>query len=394
MTSANEEGLRVPRHAPAPPPELLDDGAIIKIQLAGRAYRFHAIWLRDNAQDAATRDPTNRQRLITLLDIPHNIRIRAASWTGHGLDIEFARGNKSVEFDLDWLLAHAYDKPAPAAAGWTDPVLTRWDAALAEHIPSDSYAAVREDEAARRNWLAMVRRYGFACLSGCPRREGIACEVTALFGYVRETNYGRSFGVRTRASPSNLADTDLGLQAHTDNPYRDPTPGLQILACLENSVDGGSSVIVDGFKVAERLQAHTPQDITLLSGYCARFEYSGSPRVVLRSKRPILELSPDGELVAVRFNNRSAAAFTDIPFDVMAEYYRAYRRMAELVEDPALSVRLRLQPGDLLLMDNLRILHGREAFGSVGDRWLEGCYADLDSLRSTLAVMEQAEVTG
>ncbi len=379
------------RQDPAPPPGLLEDGTIVELHLAGRACRFHAIWLRDNAQDASTRSPANGQRLITLLDIPSDTRIRAASWTKHGLRIDFEPGDKTVEFDPDWLLTHAYDKPAAAAAGWIDPAVTRWDAGLAAHIPGDSYAAVREDEAARRRWLAMVRQYGFARLSGCPRRDGIACEVAGLFGYVRETNYGRSFDVRVRADPGNLADTNLGLQAHTDNPYRDPTPGLQILACMENSVDGGSSILVDGFKIAARLQ---PRDFTLLSGYCARFEYGGASGVMLRSKRPILELSPDGELVAVRFNNRSTAAFTDIPFEIMAAYYRAYRRMTELVEDPALSVRLRLQPGDLLLMDNLRVLHGREPFTSEGERWLQGCYVDRDGLRSRLAVMERAGVPG
>ena len=72
----------------------------------------------------------------------------------------------------------------------------------------------------------------------------------------------------------------------------------------------------------------------------------------------------------------------------MAEYYAAYRRMAELVEDPALCVRFQLQPGDLFIVDNLRVLHGREAFTGGGERWLQGCYADKDGLLSTLAALE------
>ena len=54
------------------------------------------------------------------------------------------------------------------------------------------------------------------------------------------------FEVRTEVNPSNLAYTGLGLQAHTDNPYRDPVPTLQILYCLENSGEGGDSYVVDG----------------------------------------------------------------------------------------------------------------------------------------------------
>ena len=107
-------------------------------------------------------------------------------------------------------------------------------------------------------WLAAVRRYGFAVMTDTPTEPGTLCKVAELFGYVRETNYGRWFEVRAEVNPNNLAYTNLGLQAHTDNPYRDPVPTLQILACLENSVEGGDSIVVDGFKVVERLQGGEP----------------------------------------------------------------------------------------------------------------------------------------
>ena len=50
----------------------------------------------------------------------------------------------------------------------------------------------------------------------------------------------------------------------------------------------------------------------------------------------MIELGPDSELIAVRFNNRSIAAFTDVPYDDMVGSYAAYRRLAEIIEDPAL----------------------------------------------------------
>ena len=49
--------------------------------------------------------------------------------------------------------------------------------------------------------------------------------VVDLFGYVRETNYGRVFDVKIEPDPANLAFTSRRIGMHTDNPYRDPGPG-------------------------------------------------------------------------------------------------------------------------------------------------------------------------
>jgi gamma-butyrobetaine dioxygenase len=218
------------------------------------------------------------------------------------------------------------------------------------------------------------------------------CKVAELFGFVRETNYGRWFEVRAEVNPNNLAYTNLGLQAHTDNPYRDPVPTMQILACLENSVEGGESIVVDGFKLVHRLKEETPRWFALLSRHPARFEYAGSAGVRLRAKKPFIELAADGELTGVRFNNRSAAPLVDVPYDEMGAFYAAYRRFAELVEDPAMEVTFRLQPGELFIVDNTRVLHARKAFSGSGNRWLQGCYPDKDGLLSTLAAIEETEM--
>ena len=103
----------------------------------------------------------------------------------------------------------------------------------------------------------------------------------------------------------------------------------------------------------------------------------------------MIELGPDGELLAVRFNNRSAAAITDVPFDAMERYYAAYRRFAEGVDDPSFAVTFKLQPGELFIVDNTRVLHAHKAFSGSGQRWLQGCYPDKDGLLSTLAAIEE-----
>ena len=187
-------------------------------------------------------------------------------------------------------------------------------------------------------WLANVRKYGFGKITNGPITEGALFKVIELFGYVRETNYGKHFEVRTEVNPSNLAFTGLALQAHTDNPYRDPVPTLQLLYCLESSAAGGENMLVDGFKAITRLREENEEYFDLLSNYSARFEYKNNKDVHLKSRRPIIELSSNGELLAIRFNNRSMSAVNDVPFDKMENWYSAYRRLGEIIDDPNMEI--------------------------------------------------------
>ena len=366
------------------------NGKMIALSVNGSsAIRFHAVWLRDNARDAATRAPGNGQRLIVLRDIPADTRITSAEVAGQVVSLTFAPEGKMIDYDIEWLLANAYDRAAPTVKGWTQSHIETWDSGLTERMPVADFDAVRSTPFALRDWLSQVARYGFGKLSNGPVRDGALFDVVDLFGYVRETNYGRHFEVRTEVNPTNLAYTGLGLQAHTDNPYRDPVPTVQVLYCLESSAAGGANMVVDGFRAAERLREENADWFNVLTRYCARFEYAGSEGVVLRSRRPMIELAPDGELTAIRFNNRSTAAITDVPFDEMETYYAAYRRLSEIIEDPSMEVTFRLEPGESFVVDNTRVLHARKAYSGTGTRWLQGCYADKDGLLSTLAALER-----
>jgi len=367
-----------------------EHGSVVALSFTdGTQDRFHAIWLRDNAPDPATRSPENGQRLITLIDIPEETRVSAIELLHpNSLKVSFEPENKTVTFSLDWLLQHSYDKTDVSSAGWLDRKIETWDGSLNSDVPSANYKTVIQDQKALGRWLANIRRYGFAKMIGCPVESGALVDVAELFGFVRETNYGKWFEVRTEVNPTNLAYTGAGLQAHTDNPYRDPVPTMQILYCLENSAEGGDSMVVDGFRAVKRLQEESPKSFDLLARYCARYEYSGEAGINLHSRKPMIDLQPDGELIGVRFNNRSTAPIIDVPYELMPDYYKAYRRLSAIVSDPDMAVRFKLAPGECFIVDNTRVLHSRSAYSGEGSRWLQGCYPDKDGMLSTLAAME------
>jgi len=73
----------------------------------------------------------------------------------------------------------------------------------------------------------------------------------------------------------------------------------------------------------------------------------------------------------------------------MQDYYAAYRRFSEIINDAAMEVSFKLSPGEAFIVDNTRVLHARKGYSGTGTRWLQGCYADKDGLRSTYDSMMQ-----
>ncbi len=370
--------------------ELIESGQVLGVVWGGgRSARYHAIWLRDNALDADSLDPGNGQRLISILDLPVEVVIESATVNQRSdLELLMMPEGKHLTFTGSWLWQHRYDVQRQLQAGWVDPRIRLWEGELPPDVPTADFIDISNSRFELGKWLANVRDFGFARLRNIPHAAGAVCDVAELFGFVRETNYGRYFEVRSEVDPVNLAYTGLGLQAHTDNPYRDPVPTLQLLACLENSAQGGDSILVDGFNAVRRLKEQSTRDFELLSRYCARFTFAGADDVSLHATRPMIELGVDGRLQSIRFNNRSVAPITDVPFEQLGGYYRAYRHFAEIITDPSMEVTFKLQAGELFIVDNQRVLHSRKSFSSAGNRLLQGCYADIDGLYSTLRVIE------
>ena len=372
--------------------KIIDDGKSIILQRAdGSTLRYHSTWLRDNALDSKTRDTKNGQRLITLSDIPIDTCVKSAILDdkGENISLTFSPESKKISFSTSWLETYAYDVNKNFLKGWVSPDLKVWKSDMSKNIPNIDYKTAKSDNTLLLNWMKSLHRYGFAKITGGNKESGAIIQIANLIGYIRETNYGKFFEVRSEISAVNLAYTNLGLQAHTDNPYRDPAPTIQILYCIENSASGGDSKVVDGFKAAILLKEENPKYFDLLTKYCARFEYNEDGKTHLQSRRPMIELSPDSEIITIRFNNRSTAPITDVPYIDMENYYKAYRKFSEIINDPSMSINFKLEPGESFIVDNTRVLHSRTAYSGSGNRWFQGCYVDKDGLLSKIFTLSK-----
>lgn len=376
------------RHAEPGPAQglaMVEGSNVILVRPSGARTSLPAIWLRHNCPCDACRHP-NGQRLVEFLDIPAGVAARSAQLGADGtLEVVWGNDGHVSSYAAAWLAAHSLD-PAARAARRPRPRL--WGAELATAIPRGDWREMCGSMAAEQRALQGFIDYGFLIISSVPSKSGMVVEVGNRLGHVRVTNYGVHFDVRSVPNPNNMAFTAVGLGVHTDNPYRDPTPGVQLLHCLESEAPGGDTILVDGFRAAELLREQDPTAFSLLSWLPVDFRFADAA-ADLRARVPVISTDSEGRIAAVHFNNRSMAAL-DAPEDAIEPWYAAYRKFAALLTRPEAELRLRLAPGDLMVMNNVRTLHGRTAFdANAGRRHLQGCYVDMDGIESRLRVLSR-----
>jgi len=361
---------------------LLNDGRLVRITWRdGENRDFAARWLFDHADES--RDPISGQRGHGALALERASRLEAARIEDDGLIVRFEAGGPERRIDVG-RLRDGCGSDAPLISPWPTPdSITK-----ARPIP---FAAYMSDDLALRETLSRVSRWGLAVLVGAGCAPGAVERAVARFGFVRETNYGRLFDVRIEAQPRNLAFSDRPLDLHTDNPYRDPVPTLQLLHAITADDDGGATLFVDALAHAEALRREAPDAFETLARTPVRFSFGGDDAARWSFVSPVLGLDATGAVEIVRLNHRSLDLAHNDPVAVEA-WYEAYLAFYRRLHAPAAAFEMRLAPGDLVIFDNRRLVHGRRAMASASPRWLQGCYADVDGLLATLARLERTGV--
>jgi gamma-butyrobetaine hydroxylase len=368
---------------------IVDDELVIE-WYDGKESRIYGHWLRDHCQMPTSINTNNGQRLFSVVDIPKETYIEKAYKDEKGnVCVLFQPENHLSVFSQNWLIKNCYDLNLHFDDR-SERQKKLWQKDTFEAgLPFVDFESMCNDESGKLDMLRLIRDVGFVVLENVPTKEGQVLKVISELGYTRETNYGALFEVRTEVNPNNLAYTNMGLGSHTDNPYRDPVPTVQLLHCLESSTEGGDSVLLDGFKAATVLRQESKEDFDILTSTWINFRFSDA-KTDLRSRVPMIELNDNNEIVKVRYNNRSIDTIK-LPTNKIRHFYKAYRHWSEIIERDDLKIIFKLSEGDLMLLDNTRIMHARTAFSKKGRRHLQGAYTDLDGLYSLLNLMENRQ---
>lgn len=375
------------------------DGAgpdtLVLIWPDGLTGRFNRFWLRENAVAPSLGsngiNANTRENDGNLDDFPGDLAISNVRITPAGaVSITWAPEGEETQHHPGWLRDVAEGVWHPRYA---IPAQVPWEAADMPIPVTHSGPAVQTDDDALKSWLEDTWRYGVSRLEGLDPVSGTLEAVANRIGVIRASNFGFLFHVETKPDPDSNAYTSAALTGHTDLASRELQPGLQFLMCLENTCSDGASTMVDGFAVAEALRAEDPETFdnmtTLPWVFSNRHRDSD-----YRFSGPIIQLDARGTVVETRCTT-FLRAFPDMEPTDVPRAYEALRTYLRMIRSERFMCQTLFRPGDLVLFDNRRILHGRDSFDPQGGRRkLEGCYMEHDELFSRLRVLARPGTIG
>lgn len=345
-------------------------------------------WLRDHGEDSRSLDPETWQRKVDTFSISDDVCAEYLTPDEQGVLVDWNDASQTT---------HTWARLAEVGAAQREPLAALpkvtfpqgADRQLWRSAPQDVAAPIPNDlflsnDNALGVWLAVLHRRGYGIIADVPEGHDAVSAIAERIGYVRKTIFGGVWDLSSEvADHADTAYTTSYLAPHTDGTYMHDAPGLQLFCCQERSGEGGQSILVDGFAAAAELSVEHAE---LLAAVAVPGWYL-EPGVHLATERPVLRTDSAGVLQQVSLNNYDRAPFLLQP-DEQARFYEAYAALHQLVNDERRWLKVEWKPGQMLVIDNWRILHGRTAY--TGARRFLGAYMNHEDFESKLRVLSMA----
>ncbi|KAE9373343.1 Clavaminate synthase-like protein [Stipitochalara longipes BDJ] len=380
------------------------------IHTAEPVAAWHPAYLRDMCRCPRCRDPSSTQKTFQTTDIPEKIQAREVDFGEDGSvsitwenDIPGFGPDHVTTFSKDFLYHHLtqrslaearFEPPEPRV--WSKKKITR-------ELQSITFEDYMKDEEALYRALFSLNLHGILLLKGVPESETAVEDITSRMGTLRDTFYGRTWDVKSVPEAKNVAYTHQYLGLHMDLLYMANPPGFQLLHCLKNTCEGGSSLFSDSFAAVGQLHwSHIKQLTDTKIGYqyknAGEHYYFEHPVIETQNYNSVIwedskvmkhvNYSPPFQADHLQTAWNQASKFS--PF------LTALKKFADRVEDPDYLYEYKMQEGDCVIFNNRRVLHGRREFDAAhGERWLKGAYVDTDVFMSRFRVLnEKYELKG
>ncbi|SPP88714.1 blast:Gamma-butyrobetaine dioxygenase [Drosophila guanche] len=358
---------------------------------------FPGVWLRDNCRCAVCFHGSSKSRRLDWDAFDTRVRplsVRSDKAAGQ-VHVSWSDAHES-SYTLAWLRQRSFDTQRQRSylEDFYRPSTRHWAGAEFEQIAQHfDYEQVMAEDASLKQWLQALAVYGVALLRGAPLDEGVVRRLAERVGFIRRTTYGEEFIVQAKPGAQNFAYLSLPLPLHTDLPYYEYKPSVNILHCVvQTKSRGGSNLLVDAFHIADRLRSQHPEDFERLCRIPVDWNDIGSEdgrefHNIWRA--PVICLDAEGKYARINHSVPQRDSHFSVPLEEVEPWYESYARFVRLARDDAHAFKTR--PGDVLTFNNIRLLHGRTGYDDTeqNSRYIVGAYLDWDIIYSRLRVLKK-----
>ncbi|XP_026471739.1 gamma-butyrobetaine dioxygenase-like [Ctenocephalides felis] len=361
-------------------------------------YKYPYTWLRDNCQCSECFHKGSQSRTLNWDNF--DVRIKPTNFKVYSEQEKVLinwSDNHNSTYDIQWLKERNFSKSN------RDRVLNtlykqqkiHWSADEFTHIfQKFQFKDVINEDSVLLKWLSALSQYGVALIENAPITENECRKLAGRINFMRKTHYGEEFEVRARDfdTTSNVAYLSTPLQLHTDLPYYEHVPGTIFLHCMEQSSGkGGENLLADCFRAAEELRKRNLRYYNSLCETVVNWSDVGEEagnKFHKIHRAPVICKNHDGDIVRINHSVPQRDSYFNIPLENVTEWYEAMHMFLQLVREQ--TVTIKTKPGDILTIDNLRLVHGRTGYtdSKANTRFLIGAYVDWDEIYSRIRVLQ------
>lgn len=399
------------------------DAESIKIFFKHNAWEYSMelskLYLRDLCQCSKCVSPSTGRKTFATFDIPAVPRLRDPDTESirlsadGGLEItwedDFLTGGRHTSVYSGEFLTRLAKTDGHGMYRYARPRRLLWD--------NDKFRHDMESRAITyRDWMEGgpefaqavldLHEYGLVFMRGVPRSRQSVERIAEKMGNLQSTIRGLTWDAITQPEAEHVVGDNQRIRLHQDLLYCSHPPQVKFLHCLENECQGGVSLFSDGLHAAWELGRMDRPAYDTLTNQLITYAYQRAGHCLVKRRHviqsnqnrqpPSISWSPTFQGPFSISKHRKPVGPDPIRFDARKQaeaepergalrvWCRAARAFAEILESPENVLQYRLQPGDCVIIDNTRILHGRtEVDASVGLRHLRGAYVDSQALHST-----------
>jgi len=344
---------------------------------------FHYVWLRDHLQCSDFFDSNTKERLVDAHTYLTNTQPNEINIKNGNLNILWPGEKMQSEYSAQWLHSNSYSKKCLNSKKESFLESIDWQFNSFEEVARFDYQKIFKDNNVAYQLLNHFCNNGFSFIENAPQKPGVVKEITNWLGYLREVSFGDVRDIKNEAGSLNVAFTSREAKPHIDGTNYIHPYVVQFLHCIQNQAEGGNSNIVDGFAMANNLKKINQSAFDTLTKVKVKYKIGAGEHDMSHSA-PVIELDREGKLYLIRFSNQQRRELS-IPFEDIENFYFSYNLFSKMVNDPTNQLKFRFQPGNILMFNNLRILHAREAFNlNSGLRHLQLASTDIEMVYSRL----------